>query len=77
MDIGQVEGRYYLVSIDQYSGYPHIHDCGKTANTKQVIEATLELIQHFSIPEVAYTDGGPQFVKDGCREVNQSAVKAV
>jgi hypothetical protein len=26
MDIGQVEGRYYLIIIDQYSGYPHVHD---------------------------------------------------
>ena len=73
MDIGHVEGRYYLVIIDQYSGYPHVHDCGKTATTKQVIDATVDLIQHFSVPEVVYSDGGPQFIRDGdfdvfCRE---------
>ena len=65
MDLGQVEGQFYLVIVDQYSGYPHIHVCGKHAPTSKVIAATLELIQHFSIPEVIYSDGGPQFLQDG------------
>ena len=65
MDLGQVEGKFYLISVDQYSGYPHIHTCGSTAKTSQVIDATINLITHFSIPEAIYTDGGPQFLKDG------------
>ena len=65
MDLGQVEGQYYLISVDQFSGYPHIHVCGKTAKTEQVINATAELITHFSIPEAIYTDGGPQFLENG------------
>ena len=65
MDLGQIEGRYYLITVDQFSGYPHIHVCGTTAKTEQVIDATIHLITHFSIPEAIYTDGGPQFLKDG------------
>ena len=65
MDIGHVAGRYYLFSIDQFSNYPHIHECGKTATTQQVIDATIGLITHFSIPEVIYSDGGPQFLENG------------
>ena len=65
MDIGQESGQYYLITTDQYSGYPNISSTGKTCNTKQVISATLELITYFSIPEIIYSDGGPQFLKDG------------
>ena len=65
MDIGQEQGRYYLITTDQYSGYPHINDTGKTCTTKQVINATIDLITHFSIPEIIYSDGGPQFIQDG------------
>ena len=73
MDLGQVEGQQYLIIIDQFSGYPHIAPCGKSAPTSKVITATLELIQHFSIPEIIYSDGGPQFLQEGefdvfCRE---------
>ena len=58
--------RFILRDRNKYNTIQYnLHDFGKTANTKQVIEATLELIQHFSIPEVLYSDGGPQFVKDG------------
>jgi hypothetical protein len=35
------------------------------APTGLVIAATLELVQHFSILEIIYSDGGPQFVQDG------------
>ena len=37
----------------------------KLGTTKQVINATIDLITHFSIPEVIYSDGGPQFLQDG------------
>ena len=65
MDIGEVMGRYYLFSVDQFSGYPHLYDCGKTATAQQVIDATIHLITLFSVPEVIYSDGGPQFLENG------------
>ena len=65
MDLGQIEGHYYLITVDQYSGYPHIHACGKSAPTSKIVAAVLELIQHFSIPEIIYSDGGPQFIQEG------------
>ena len=55
MDIGEVRGRYYLFSVDQFSGYPHLYDCGKTATAQQVIDATIHLITLFSVPEVIYS----------------------
>ena len=65
MDIGEVAGKYYLFMIDQFSSYPHIDVMGNTATTQQVIDATAKLITMFSIPEVIYSDGGPQFIENG------------
>jgi hypothetical protein len=31
MDLAQHGGRYFLITADQYSGYPSIFECGKTA----------------------------------------------
>ena len=61
MDIAQERGHYYLITTDQYSSYPHITPTNKTCTTTQVIEATIELMTHFSIPEIIYSDGGSQF----------------
>ncbi len=69
MDIGEYMGNYYLFTVDQFSGYPHIFECGKTAVTQQVIDATIGLITHFSVPEIIYSDGGPQFLQDGKFEI--------
>ena len=65
MDVGEYMGRYYLVTIDQFSGYPHIFECGKTATAQQIIDATVGLITHFSVPEIIFSDGGPQFLENG------------
>ncbi len=65
MDIGQEAGRYYLITTDQFSGYPNIHELGKTCKVGQVIDATAHFVSLFSIPEKIYLDSGPQFLKDG------------
>ena len=65
MDLAQEEGRFYLITVDQYSGYPNIHALGKTCKTKQVIDATAHFVSLFSIPETIYSDGGPQFLEEG------------
>ena len=65
MDIGQEQGQYYLISTCQFSGYPSINETGRTCTTEQVIDETVTLISHFGIPEVIYTDGGPQFLENG------------
>ena len=65
MDIGQEQGYYYLITTCQFSGYPNINDTGKTCTTDQVINATVNLITLFGIPEIIYTDGGPQFLENG------------
>jgi len=65
MDLGEVNGKYFLISVDQYSGYPQIFECGKTAKTGQIIEHTISLFENFSVPVTIYSDGGPQFKENG------------
>jgi hypothetical protein len=51
--------------VDQYSGFPHIFECGKTATARQVVDHAMALVTNYSIPLTIYTDGGPQFFEDG------------
>ncbi len=63
MDLAQHGGRYFLITVDQFSGYPNIFECGKTASTRQVTDHLLQLFATFSIPVRIYSDGGPQFLE--------------
>jgi hypothetical protein len=65
MDLASYEGCQFLICVDQYSGFPHIFQCGKTATAKQVVDHVQSLISWFSILVTIYTDGGPQFFEDG------------
>ena len=31
MDLGEVNSKYFLITVDQYSGFPQIYKCRKTA----------------------------------------------
>ena len=63
IDLAQYGGRYFLITVDQYSGFPSIYECGKTASTKQVTDHLKQLFATFSIPVTIYSDGGPQFLE--------------
>src|SRR6266404_6053642 len=65
MDLANYEGKQFLISVDQFSMFPHIAECGKTATTQQVVDHVRAMITHYSIPVTIYTDGGPQFKEDG------------
>jgi hypothetical protein len=54
MDLASHEGRQFLILTDQFSGFPHICECGKHATTKQVTDFITLFI-------TTYSDGGPQF----------------
>jgi hypothetical protein len=63
IDLAQYGGRYFLITVDQYSGFPNIYECGKTAVTRQVTDHLKQLFATFSIPVTIYSDGGPQFLE--------------
>src|SRR6266404_8073930 len=56
MDLANYEGKQFLISTDQYSAFPHIVECGKTATAAQVVGHVRAMITHYSIPVTIYTD---------------------
>ena len=61
MDLGEYAGCKYLIAVDGYSGYPCIANCGKTAPTSALINGLRKIFIQTAIPEVIWSDGGPQF----------------
>jgi hypothetical protein len=60
-DLASCEGREFLIIVDQFSGWPEVFDCGRTASTASVTDKFRELFARFGAPVTIYTDGGPQF----------------
>ena len=76
-DIFHYQDFHYLISVDYYSSYPVIQflNRGKAHGTsRQVISKMKETFSHFGIPEVIFSDGGPQFssleFRDFCKAWN-------
>jgi hypothetical protein len=57
MDLASYEGRQFLILTDQFSGFPHICECGKHTTTKQVTDFITLFISMYSAPVVIYSDG--------------------
>jgi hypothetical protein len=79
MDLASYEGRQFLILTDQFSGFPHICECGKHATTKQVTDFITLFISKYSAPVVIYSDGGPQFrdeFDDFCKKWSIKHIKS-
>ena len=72
MDLANYSGKQYLIIVDQFSGWPIARNLGKDAPTGAVTQLLLQVFETFGIPEVIFSDGGPQFISkefnDFCRE---------
>jgi len=54
-------GRYYLVVVDCYSDWPTIAPMGKDITTTHMIAGLTELFSRTAVPDVLWSDQGPQF----------------
>lgn len=61
VDLADHAGGKYLVAVDGYSGWLFVENVGRHANTNKVISALLRIFCQVGIPEVIWSDGGPQF----------------
>lgn len=72
MDLASYSGKQYLIIVDQFSGWPIVRNLGKEATTATVTQFLLPVFEAFGIPEMIFSDGGPQFASkefdDFCRE---------
>ena len=61
MDLGEYASCKYLIAVDGYSGYPCVTNCGKTTPTSALINGLHKIFIQNAIPEVIWSDSGPQF----------------
>ena len=61
LDLADHAGGKYLVAVDGCSGWLFVENVGRYANTNKVISALLRIFCQIGIPEVIWSDGGPQF----------------
>ena len=62
-DLGTVDGRNYLIMVDQFSGWPHVVAYPNiNTSAKQVIEAARQFFSNVGAPVKFWSDNGPQFV---------------
>ena len=60
-DFFHLNGCEFLLVADHYSKYPFVHQMGNTATTAATLKYMKELFASMGVPEVLYTDNGPQF----------------
>ena len=70
-DIFSCQGCHYLVYSDRLSGWPCIHDLGRSMVSASVIKPLRRWFAELGVPRKIVTDGGPQFsskrFKDFCK----------
>ena len=64
-DIFQLNGHYYLIIVDRFSGFIHIY-YSREAPCHKFLESKLrDVFARYGRPEQLDSDGGPQFVAEG------------
>ena len=61
VDLFQLDGKQYLVSVDHYSDFIEIDSLRNTSATA-VINAMKKNFARLGIPQVCISDNGPQFI---------------
>ena len=61
MDLFEYGGRFYLATVDRYSGWPCITRFSRCPTTAEVITASNEIFSTHGVPVRVRSDGGPQF----------------
>ena len=54
-------GRNYFVFVDCFTDWPTVVSMGKCATSTDLITAARELFSRTAMPDVFWSDGGPQF----------------
>merc|ERR1711973_777023 len=71
-DLFEHEGRFYLVAVDAFTGYPYMRRFARVPTSRQVIEMLAEFFAEFGLPSVIRSNGGRQYESteftDFCRK---------
>jgi len=55
------DGRHYLVWVDFYSDWPIIAPMDRDIITKHLLTTLIEIFSQTAVPDIMWTDRGPQF----------------
>ena len=61
VDLCSYAGQDYLVTVDCYTDWPDIYALTRNTTTTQVIAALRQTFCRTAIPDIVWSDGGPQF----------------
>jgi len=61
MDLFEYGGKFYLATVDRYSGWPCVTRFSRCPTTAEVITASNEIFSMHGVPARVRSDGGPQF----------------
>lgn len=62
VDLCSYAGQDYLITVDCYTDWPAIYALTRNTTTSQVIAALRQTFCRTAIPDIVWSDGGPQFV---------------
>lgn len=61
-DIGTVNGRHFLIMVDQFSGWPHVVAFpNKYTTSRRIIDALRQFFSNVGVPVKLWSDNGSQF----------------
>ena len=60
-DLFQLNGRFYLIVVDRFSGFLHIFYSRESPNHKFLQKHIRDIFKRYGRPDEVHTDGGPQF----------------
>ena len=60
-DIFEYGGKYFLVVVDRYTGWPCVAEWNRCPTSNDVIKAVSRMFADFGVPVRVRSDGGPQF----------------
>lgn len=61
-DLCYYAGQQYLIWVDCYTDWPIIVSMGKDTTTKHLLAAFIKIFAQTAVPDVLWTDRGPQFM---------------
>ena len=61
IDLAHVNAHNYLIMVDCFTDWPSIHLLGKNTTSSVIINALRNYFSRTAVPDIVYSDGGPQF----------------
>ena len=68
VDFGYYGGQQFLIIVDCMTNWPDIIDMGKDTTTPKLVAALRDHFCHTAVPDVLWSDGGPQFTSSHLAE---------